>query len=533
MSADAVSANASPHHRASLWCIHCDRYSPWFPKRPDKSGIEERTSYRGELLFERPVVFVVPEAPLAIAGWLDRTDKWTNVYIDVRTRLPRTQSEHNLRCPKSADCGTIQTEPQMTESAEPSSKERTSLVGKTLGRYKIVKQLGSGGMGAVYEGLQEDIGQRVAVKVMHAELSRESKFTQRFFAEARAVSKVKHPGLIQIYLFEQLPDGTLYLVMELLQGELLWDRMKRFRDRKEGGAFPLADAVRITRQIASAFAAVHQNNIIHRDLKPENVFLVPDPDTPSGERAKILDFGIAKDAASEAGGHRTTTGLSIGTPGYMSPEQCAGSAKLTDRSDVYALGVIFYELLSGKPPLEADTTMALMRQHITKDPNPLPSSLPVEISQLATQMLAKDAEPRPSMQQVVERLDAFSSGKVSALPSVTSNATLQRRYVLGASVVLGAITLSVLIWLLVRPQPAGTKDPSHKTSSQAAKGTSADTKSEAVSVPADKSKVTAAQTAASKGETTTTPPKEEQPRSVKKTKKGSASLFPDRTRKSK
>jgi serine/threonine-protein kinase len=211
------------------------------------------------------------------------------------------------------------------------------LIGHSIGKYKVVRVLGQGGMGTVYEAVHEDILQSAAVKVLRPALSQEPKFAQRFFDEAKAVSRVQHPGLIKIFDFNRLPDGTLYLMMEFLRGELLWDRILRFRQRPEGGAFAYKDAVRITRQLASALAAVHKAGIIHRDLKHENVFLVPDPDTPSGERAKILDFGIAKQADVEVG--RTTGGLSIGTPGYMSPEQCDGSIKITERSDVYSLGV--------------------------------------------------------------------------------------------------------------------------------------------------------------------------------------------------
>jgi serine/threonine protein kinase len=230
----------------------------------------------------------------------------------------------------------------------------------------------------------------------------------------------------------------------------LWDRIQRFRERPEGGAFPLPDALRIARQLASALAAVHQEGIVHRDLKHENVFLVSDPDTPSGERAKILDFGIAKDAAAQ--GRRTTAGVVIGTPGYMSPEQCAGSSQITDRADVYSLGVMLFEMLTGQPPFEADSVAALMARHITKAPPPLPASVPAAVAALTREMLAKEPGQRPSMQQIQERIDGLSplgSGH-AVLGGLRHEATLLHRakpFLLAACGLSAAIGLGVTLWL--------------------------------------------------------------------------------------
>ena len=166
------------------------------------------------------------------------------------------------------------------------------LVGTEIGQYRVVRRIGKGGMGTVYEAVHTQIGQRAAVKVLNPNLAGRESYARRFIDEARIVGKVGHPGLIKVFDFGKTADRDLYILMEFLEGEELWDRIKPLHER--GETLPLRDSLRIARQVASALAAVHAQNIIHRDLKPENVFLVHDPDSPSGERAKILDFGIAE-----------------------------------------------------------------------------------------------------------------------------------------------------------------------------------------------------------------------------------------------
>jgi serine/threonine protein kinase len=205
-----------------------------------------------------------------------------------------------------------------------------------IGPYRIIRLLGKGGMGAVYEGLHEAIERRVAIKVLHAELGRRSDIATRFINEARAVNRIDHPGLVQVSDYGQLPDGMAYIVMEYLKGETLGQRLKRVAAR-----LPAMDVIRLGRQLCTALAAAHEKEIVHRDLKPDNIMIIPNPDVPGGEQIKILDFGIAKLTEAETGtseAHTRADAL-LGTPRYMSPEQCRGGASLDAKSDVYSLGV--------------------------------------------------------------------------------------------------------------------------------------------------------------------------------------------------
>lgn len=181
---------------------------------------------------------------------------------------------------------------KMSESAKSSASELA--LGSHIGPYRIVRELGTGGMGTVYEALHETIERRVAVKVLLAKYAKDATSVSRLINEARAVNRVGHPGLVQVYDANQLPDGTVYIIMELLSGETLSERARQRR-------FSILECVRLGRQIAGALAAAHSKGIIHRDLKPDNVMIVSDPDTTAGERSKILDFGIAKLVAAEGG----------------------------------------------------------------------------------------------------------------------------------------------------------------------------------------------------------------------------------------
>jgi serine/threonine-protein kinase len=263
--------------------------------------------------------------------------------------------------------------------------------GTRLGEYEIIARIGEGGMGTVYSGVHPLIGKKVAIKVLKT--TRGSAAHERFIQEARAVNQIGHPNIVDIFAFDRLPDGRPYLVMEYLSGETLKARLHR--------APPLtyAEALRALIEVASALGAAHEAGIVHRDLKPDNIMLV---ETPNQRAAKLLDFGVAKliDPALRAKG--TATGQTIGTPAYMSPEQCLGAA-IDARSDVYAFGVILFTMFTGRLPFEGDVEYLIFDGHVTKVP-PRPGALadlPDGLEALILTCLEKRPEARPASARVL------------------------------------------------------------------------------------------------------------------------------------
>ncbi len=240
-------------------------------------------------------------------------------------------------------------------------------VGGYIGQYRIVHQLGAGGMGAVYVGEHVLLGRRAAIKTLHPTLAVYPEIIERFFTEARATSAIRDHGVVQIFDFGYHVDGTAYIVMELLEGESLQARIERL------GVLSPRDALRIARQAAGSLAVAHDRGIIHRDLKPENVYLIADPEAQGGERTKILDFGICKlGVATDAAA--TQSGAQMGTPIYMSPEQCRGAGRVDQRADIYALGCVLFHMLTGRPPFEGEGAGDYIVAHMHLPP-PAPSTL--------------------------------------------------------------------------------------------------------------------------------------------------------------
>jgi len=282
------------------------------------------------------------------------------------------------------------------------------MVGTQLGSYRVLSKLGEGGMGSVYVAEHLLLKRKVAVKVLLKELTSDASIKRRFMNEARATSQIVHPGIVRMWDFGEHSDGTTYILMELLEGETLRERIAK------RGRLSVDHALALVKQIAEALGAAHAHRIVHRDLKPENIFLVADPAAPFGIQPKILDFGIAKILDPSMDAPQTRAGSIIGTPMYMSPEQCMAAPEIDHRADLYALGAIFFLLLCGRPPFDKGTFADLMAAHLHQPP-PRPSSmvptLPPWIDDLVLRLLAKAREQR--VQSIEEFLDALQAGRES------------------------------------------------------------------------------------------------------------------------
>jgi serine/threonine protein kinase len=311
------------------------------------------------------------------------------------------------------------------------------MIGQQFGNYRVLSLLGEGGMGAVYLAEHPGIGRRVAVKVLHKQFSGDEQLLGRLLNEARAANAIRHPNIIEILDSGMREDGVPYLVMELLEGESLGQRIRR------SGPLPMADTIAFVLQTASALGAAHKKGIVHRDLKPDNLFIVPisggdesgrvEADGPN-ERMKVLDFGIAKLQMPQPGDSvKTRTGTLMGTPVYMSPEQCRGTKMVDHRTDVYSLGIIFYEMLVGHPPFVSDGFGELVNMHLNVPPPSARVSRPEVTEQLdgiILKMLAKNPEDRyPDMGSLTSaiRLAAGPPFSVHRSSPDLSNAPTQAR----------------------------------------------------------------------------------------------------------
>jgi len=265
--------------------------------------------------------------------------------------------------------------PAAVETVETVSEGFDSLIGATLaGRYQIIRRIGEGGMGAVYEAKHAIIGKRVAVKVLLEKFLTKSDFVARLLQEARLASAIGHEHIVDVTDFGTTDDGRAFVVMEFLDGESLAQLVMR------EAPLPVERALRIARQVASALGAAHAKGIVHRDIKPENVYLIQRGD---GDFIKVVDFGISKAVKSTQGDDApdyrlTHTGLLLGTPLYMSPEQARGEEDLDHRVDVWALGVMLYECLTGEVPFRANNYLGIISQVLTHEAIP-PSRLRPEL----------------------------------------------------------------------------------------------------------------------------------------------------------
>lgn len=276
------------------------------------------------------------------------------------------------------------------------------------GQFQILQKIGSGGMGAVYKASQPAMNRMVAVKILHPKLANRKDLVSRFRREARAMSHLQHPNTVKVFLYGELEDGSLYIVMEYLEGKNLNQVV-----RKEG-PLPVERAIPVLMQVCGALQEAHLQGIVHRDLKPENIFL----STNGGlkDYPKVLDFGLAKVTERELRPGSimlTQEGMVFGTPEFMSPEQAQGKV-LDARSDIYSLATILYEVLTGKLPFEAKTPMEYIQFHVTKPPIPLDQrvpgrSFPPGLAEVIAKALEKKPEARyASAEEFAEALKPYA-----------------------------------------------------------------------------------------------------------------------------
>jgi eukaryotic-like serine/threonine-protein kinase len=314
-------------------------------------------------------------------------------------------TESNFDCPERSDLKTVVTgAPAFTPPVDahvntPSpistrpfdTKISTKLTaGTRVGEYQIVDRIGEGGMGTVYSAVHPIIGKKVAIKVLAGRLANNKNAIRRFVLEARAVNDIRHPGLVDIFSFGQLTDGRHYYVMEYLAGRNLGDVLR------ERSRLPMAEAIPIFLEVGQALVAVHAKGIVHRDLKPENILLLATPQ-PGGQKTKLVDFGLAKLVEGvpthlSAGSPRTAAGVNVGTPHYMSPEQCRGQ-KVDARADLYSLGVLLYETLTGRLPFDGATPLEIWQAHVEMPPAPpigvCPGAVSVGMNAVILRLLEK------------------------------------------------------------------------------------------------------------------------------------------------
>ncbi len=312
----------------------------------------------------------------------------------------------------------------------------SNLIGENLGSYKIIDKLGQGGMATVFKAHESSLNRMVALKVLSPHLSEDTDFIKRFQREAQAAAQLNHPHIVQIYAIGE-EQGMHFFSMEYIKGETLAQIIKKEKQ------LPLARAIAVVRQVAEALDQAHQAAMVHRDIKPSNIMI------DAAGRAKVTDFGIAHLARSQT--KLTREGSVIGTPEYLSPEQCAGQP-VDGRSDIYSLGVTFYEMLTGKTPYETDTPVSMMLKIVKGDFPPLRQvapHVPVAIQEVVEKMMATDRQQRfQDTDQLIAALDTYEKGRTApvnvifAAPDTLSAATRSnRRRTLSALAVAAVIVL--------------------------------------------------------------------------------------------
>jgi len=302
----------------------------------------------------------------------------------------------------------------------PDARATDPFVGREIlnGEYRIVQRIGTGGMGSVYKAEQPGMNRLVAIKILHPKLTNRQDLASRFRREARAMAQLTHPNTVKVFNYGELEDGSLYIVMEMLEGRNLNRAVKR------GGPLPVERAVPILIQVCGALQEAHTMGIIHRDLKPENIFLAKQMGID--DYPKVLDFGLAKVTEQQmrpGSVNLTQEGMVFGTPEFMSPEQAQGQT-LGPTSDIYSLAVILYEALTGKLPFDARSPMEYIQKHVVERPVPLGERVPGlrfprGLDDVIQRALSKDPRARyPSAIEFAAALRPFAGDASAVVDSI-------------------------------------------------------------------------------------------------------------------
>jgi eukaryotic-like serine/threonine-protein kinase len=321
---------------------------------------------------------------------------------------------------------TVHTVRLQYEAPRPTASRSVIAPGTQIGEYVVERLVTRGGMGAIYAARHPVLGKQAAIKVIHGELTSDPALLERFVREAQAVNLIRHPNIVDVFSIGALPDGRTYFVMDWLDGESLAQRLAR-EER-----IPLPEAAWILEETIDAMLLAHAAGIVHRDLKPSNIFLAR---RGALTQVKVLDFGIAK--LSGAPREQTQAGVLMGTPAYLAPEQ-ARTSQVDHRADIYALGVVAFEMLAGQRPFAGTSRDSVVGKHMTAEPPRLSEhagDLPPPVSAIVAAMMAKDPAARPPLDEVRRVLEPFAArtGAPARMITAPPRPALRRRSLLFGS----------------------------------------------------------------------------------------------------